>query len=405
MSYNERVVNHISDFYSLSAERAFLNRQLQQGLGFQQAHEYLFDQQTHFLEEFVGKVPRQKYRYSFNTQEGMKALGMVQPAAAEYWDLAVKSGVNSREWADAVGFSLIDEAFLTNTANVAYWISPPSIGKAGFGTYGFLFVFQKDNENQVHVKINRYEQENTTLNQSNVIMQFLSTKHKLKKIDTTQDPLRFLQHPLLIKGGAGVEISQDIVELTNSTLVNFVSDKTAEQKADQFQKNVIDHPLIKTWISDYAQDMLIASDDQVDIYSQKAALARTEKTRTAIYNIAQDLYNGSHQLNPVSTNNNYFPQQVLITDSIDPLLFYSQKPALVFGGGSCPVSSQGSDFGVTISGNTLLNKGVLNYQSANETSNKWDYHDGDCVHCQAKNTKVGPCNICQTCEKLPELNQ
>ena len=409
MSYNERAVNHIGDFYSLNAERAFLNRQFKQGLDFQQAQEYLLDQQTHFLEEFVGKVPRQRYHYFFDENEGMKPIGMVRPAAAEYWDLAEKSGMNSRGWADAVGFSLIDEAFLTDTVNVAYWISPPSFGKKGFGDYGFMFVFQKGEDNKVNVKVHRYEQENPGLDQSNIIMQFLSTKHALSGIGITQDPLKFLQYPLLIPGIGDFEIAQDIAELSNLKQVNFVSDKISVQNANLFQKNIIEHPLIKTWISDYVQDMLVASDDRVDIYSQKAALMRAEKTRTAIFNLAQDLQNGLHQLNPVSIYSDHSPQQVLITNPFDPLLFYSQKPAMVVGGGSCPVSLQESDFEEIIRGKNLLDNGVLNYQSASDitkasSNEKWDYHDGNCVHCHAKNVKVGPCNICQNCEKLPELN-
>lgn len=409
MSYNEKAVNHIGDFYSLNAERAFLNRQFKQGLDFQQAQEYLLDQQTHFLEEFVGEVPQQRYKYNLDLNEGMKAIGMVRPAAAEYWDLAEKSGANSREWADAVGFSLIDEAFLTDTVNVVYWISPPSFGKKGFGDYGFMFVFQKGENNRVNVKVHRYEQENPGLDQSNIIMQFLSTKHALSGIGITQDPLKFLQYPLLIPGIGDFEIAQDIAELSNLKQVNFVSDKIAVQNADLFKKNVIEYPLIKTWISDYMQDMLVASDDRVDIYSQKAVLMRAEKTRIAIFNLAQDLQNGSHQLNPVSIYSDHSLQQVLITNPFDPLLFYSQKPAMVVGGGSCPVSSQESDLEEIIGGKSLLDKGVLNYQSASNitkasSKEKWDYHDGNCVHCHAKNVKVGPCNICQNCEKLPELN-
>jgi len=409
MAYSE-TVNHIGSYYNLNAERAFLNRQLQQGLGFKQAHEYLLDQQAHFLEEFVGKVPLQEHRYFFDKNEGMKAIGMVRPAAAEYWDLAEKSGVNSREWADAVGFSLIDKAFLTNTANIAYWISPPSIGLKGFGNYGFLFVFKKEKDDQVQVKIHRYEKENADLDQSNVIMQFLSSKHVLNAIDQTEDPLRFLQHPLLIMGVGGVEISQDITELANLKQVNFVSDKIAVQKTDEFHKSVIEHPLIKTWMSDYVQNMLVASDDRVDIYTQKAALARAEKIRTAIYNLAQDLQNEPNWAVSNIAFDMHIPEEASAIKLTDPFAFYSQKPALVIGGGSCPVSSLESDFEIALSGGDLLKKGILDYQSATEitktkTNEKWEYHDGDCVHCHAKNVRVGPCNICQSCEKLPELNK
>lgn len=400
MAHSEKG-NYIGDFYSLHAERIFLNRQLNQGLTLQQAQTYLFNQQTHFLEEFVGKVPRQEYRYTFDQREGMKPIGMTRPAAAEYWDLAEKSGVNSREWADAVGFSLIDEAFLTNTANVAYWVSPPSIGQKGFGDYGFFFVFKKDDDNQVRVKIHRYEKESATLSQSNIIMQFLSAKHALNGIDATGNPLQFLQHPLLINGVNDDQISQDIAELANSKQVNFASDKIAVQKTRQFQEKIINYPLIQSWMSDYAQDMMIAADDQVNFVNQKVAMQRAEKTRIAIYNLAQALNEGLNR----SEKDRALPQQIMdIQYSVADLRHYysNQKSAVVFGGGSCPVSdSNGSDDNV----DSLLNRGILNYKSASEISKKWDYHDGDCVHCKAKNTKVGPCNICQVCEKLPELNK
>ena len=376
----ENRVNDISNYYHLETERAFLNRQLKQGLTSQQAQEYLLHQQTHFLEEFVGRISRQKYHYNFDSDQGMKAIGMIRPAAAEYWDLAEKSGANSREWADAVGFSQIDEAFLANKANVVYWISPPSIDQKGFGDYGFLFVFKKRSDGQVHVKIHRFEKENISLDQSNAIMQFLSTKHALNGINTTTDPLWFLQHPLLINGVSYVEISQDIADLANSKQANFVSDKIAAQKADQFQKKVIDHPLIKSWMNDYEQDMLIAADNRVDTANQMIAISRAEKTRTAIYNLAQDLQNGFHQTKPISVYGNHSPQQELITNSIDPLLFYSQKPAMVVGGGSCPVSN-GDGNKLSDGVENLLNHGILNYKTATGLTEKGYF---DCPGCGTK---------------------
>ena len=338
----------------------------------------------------------------------MKAVGMIRPAAAEYWGIAEELGANSREWAEAVGFSQIDEAFLTKKVDTAYWISPPSIGQQGFGNYGFLFVFKKSDDDQVYVKIHRYEQENTSLNQSNSIMQLLSIKHKLSGFDTTKDPLRFLQHPLLLSGVSDIDVSQDIVDIVNLGQVNFISDKIAFQKAVQFQEKVIEHPLIMTWMNNYAQDILIATDDHVDIISQKTAMTRAEKTRKAIFNLAQELYYGTHQPNTVNPYNDRFLQQQVMEFQY-PIVdvrqnYYTQKPAMIIGGGSCPVSSQDSTVDVLLDSNKLLDRGVLNYQTASELSKKRNYHNGDCVHCHAKNIKVGPCNICQDCERLSELN-
>ncbi len=74
--------------------------------------------------------------------------------------------------------------------------------------------------------------------------------------------------------------------------------------------------------------------------------------------------------------------------------------------------------GSVVSRDDITDQGSLNNHAANlsllssdyrrftqtEKSGKWEYHTGECVHCHTKNVDVGPCNICQKCEKLPELN-
>lgn len=78
------------------------------------------------------------------------------------------------------------------------------------------------------------------------------------------------------------------------------------------------------------------------------------------------------------------------------------------GGGGCP-PNRGFDFMDTLTnplaslsrqdilkqpelGNSVAQFGVNNEET-------WDYHTGDCVVCKGKGIDVGPCNICQDCEK------
>ncbi len=49
--------------------------------------------------------------------------------------------------------------------------------------------------------------------------------------------------------------------------------------------------------------------------------------------------------------------------------------------------------------NPFANLYTTKYRLETSTKERWDYYNGDCVLCNKKNTKVGPCNICTNCEK------
>ena len=78
------------------------------------------------------------------------------------------------------------------------------------------------------------------------------------------------------------------------------------------------------------------------------------------------------------------------------------------GGGGCP-PNRGIDFGdgltTTLSvydGAELIKDVLANSPGLfgfNLEETTWEYHTGSCVVCNAKETDVGPCNICKDCEK------
>ncbi len=360
---SENQKNSIFDFYSIENEISFIEKN--GSLSFEDKNYYLKESVLRFLGEFAGKIPYTKISYFQENDQKLYSKGLKKSASEIYKENAEKQGKNSREEADYIGFSKIEKAFI-NGSNFAYWISPPS-NEEGFGDYGFAFILIKNNK-KIDEYIVRYDEKRGSLDESN----------KLIEGKTMQSALDFLKNPFF---SFEEDANQSFQWLLNKKL-NFSSELIYKSKVFE---EVINQEL-SSWIDLYSKAI-----NKKDIFSAKKIL-------TAIYNRAVEINNNienyiftKQEININQKNKlTYLNEHLLLNE-------YSKKHAYVFGGGSCPTSSNES-LNMFASG--------INYQTASlitgkieESNKKWEYHTGNCVCCGAKNTEVGPCKVCKKCEK------
>ena len=139
---NESNEHTFAFYYPVEAEIERLEKERAKGKTKNEVEDLVKNNLTKALEEFAGKVSLTKIPFAWENNT-MISPGMSTPMSEMLRELAEKTD-DKRLHADAEGFMAIEQAFAQGS-NVAFLVSPPSLGEEGFGTYGFFNVFVKKN--------------------------------------------------------------------------------------------------------------------------------------------------------------------------------------------------------------------------------------------------------------------
>jgi len=360
-------INSIFKYYSVRNEVNFVLRQLKQGTNLESAKRYINNSIHRFLGEFVGKVSIDKVDYQM-TGGRIMFDGVAKPVGDSYKERGETKGINSREYAEAVGFEKIERKFATGEANIAFWLSPPSFGEEGFGNYGFLFTLVKDEGGQIDEYILRYKNENEELEKSNEEYNRLLSFYPLVKPD--ENPIKntgvnsFLQDPLFAK----VENKQEfLVELGYRNLSKF---RDFQQKLDQ-------EILFREWLDEYIQMIFEASQEE-NVGKRDILIDQTEKTLAGIYNLTQDIKDNCLEIQKNKTTK--YPDYSYYQMASTMRQNYIQKEAVVIGGGSCPADTNSTESLFQTGWKLIFSKnGILDYQSASKLTS--DNENADTFPC------------------------
>lgn len=363
-------INSIFKYYSVENEINFVSNQLRQGVNPISAGKYIDNSVHRFLGEFVGRVRVDKIDYEM--KDGLIYFGgVVRPISQTYKERGQTKGENSREHAEAVGFEKIEKKFANNEANIAFWISPPSIGEGGFGNYGFLFILIKDTRGHIDEYILRYQGENDQLEKSWQKYNELISLHPV--INFSGQPIDdfsvngFLEDPLFAKVENPVRFLADIGYKDLSGLRKF------HQKLNQ-------EILFRNWLDEYIE-IIFQATQEIDIFVKKNLIDQAERSLAGIYNLASDIKNDrlTIQVKEIIKQSDFSDQQMIIAMRQN----YIQKEAMVVGGGSCPADTKSVRSPFQTGWESILNNdGILDYQSVSELTKSSDrYDDYKCPKC------------------------
>ena len=364
----------IFNYYSVENEVDFIAKQRVLGSSETNLIFYLKNNVMRFLEEFAGKVKHSSINY-FIENGRLYYPGVAKPVLDSYEKYSQEQGSASREEAETLGFEKIQKALTESEANTAFWISPPSFDKQGFGDYGFLFVFTKNGQ-EIIVRNLRYNNESRDFTKSFYIYDQLSMLSPSVDMQLNiADEKDFLKQPFFFSLLSPAETVAKIC-----SHLGFNND----HNSDEFRKIIENDGLISNWLIDYINLMLEESGEEAKKYLQ------------AIYNRAVSLTKKQEELlfQPTTL---FIPNNDVADIYKHPQLFayyLNQKPA-VFGGGSCPAGTRQTDrspFNTDI--DIMLNRGgVLNYQSADKLNKSQESH----FNCPACNAKIPSGRGIETC--------
>lgn len=349
----------IFKYYSIENEVEFVKRNPETSI--EDKRFYLQESVFRCLGEFVGKIPYTRLTYN-QKNDNLYFIGVAEPSINSLIRGASLKGKGSREESELIGFRKIEKAF-ANGSNFSYWVSPPS-NCEGFGDYGFVFALTK-NGSQIDEYILRYEDKKENIKKSRELVG-----------DKNLDANTILQNPEIQK----VESLQQALE---ETMRKLAIDEDEINRSLKFEKQI--YKELSSWVVQFSDCILNG-----DIYSAK-------KIFQAIYNRACDI-NDVLSKNAISTpDKDYNLETSSLTHQQEIVLFeyYSNKEAVVEGGGTCPSISSKNMFNIIKTGN-------IGYQQANQImshkdiENEDDWEDGKCRVC-GKETKVGKCSICKQC--------
>ncbi len=191
----------IFTFYDVEAELSFV-KNLPEKL----RRRYLEEQIFKSVGEFVFGLKLQRIFYRIEGEK-LYALAVDKPAEESYKRAAENSLRQGylREQAELEGFQKIQSA-LVNGAKLIIYVSPPSIGREGFGSYLFVQVWRKIGD-LISVDLVRVEGEDERLEKSRTVFMEALTKAQEKGMQveapdifdlvSTED---FLRTPLVIEG-------------------------------------------------------------------------------------------------------------------------------------------------------------------------------------------------------------
>ena len=251
-----------------------------------------------------------------------------------------------REVAECAGFQKLQDGLAdAPVGTMALWISPPGSKEDGYGTHSFTFIAQivEDPEEGKSLRIIPYRNE-LSIEEHKEYLEYFDQDAQDYNTDTD-----FLANPTIIGQLDTIQTPDDIISLIGEI------DKFNIEWRDKLIPLVM--PLVGGFIQLIREN---ASDQQL------------LRARYAIENRVLE------------------EKKYILGEEKTPKIVFENNPQIVFErygnitppivGGSCGSSSTPMEF-------------------HKESGKNWEYSPGDCVVCRQKNTMVGPCKICKSCEK------
>lgn len=321
------------DYYSVSHEVTFAQRQIQKGVSQERIALYLHNNVLRFLEEFAGKVKHARISYFWN-QGNLEYCGVADPIRKTYKRRALHSSFDGREQAEAEGFETIESVFQKRGADIAFWISPPSFGVEGFGDYGFVFILI-NRPDRVDELIVRYPHETAQFDKSAQIFSFLSKE----EVPHHQENERFfLKQPIFVKISDPNQTPYSYINANLSSL-GLIEDKEA---IGAFTKTIEQDAILQSWIHEYQMTVMgLATHQNSSFLLQKA-----RQYISAIYQRALDIQKHLEQKGHASSFIRYNSQLKALPFPETPqelralFMQYGQTPPMIMGGGSCPSAKE-----------------------------------------------------------------
>lgn len=365
----------IFDYYSVPNEIQFVKNQLMHGTTPTLVEDYVGNNVLHFLGEFAGHVKDDRISYQLLNGH-LYYPGITEPILYEYAKIAELKGGGSREEAEAIGFRKIEKAFAENQADLAFWISPPSFGEPGYGNYGYMFTFVKNRDGLVEVYLPRYEHEDQLYSKSfdllTKLMPYAQNEQEFIPITSEKD---FLKQPLVINTGHPLSAAESAL-----TRLGFEKSKDL----NRFMKQTAEDEVVSGWTKDYINIIMTLASVPLNPLDQQLLIVKAKEYLQAIHNYCIEIA----KIPPSDKSAIPFTQITVDPNQLQQMFaHYSQKEAVVIGGGSCPITQTGKKSASGLNGLlTYLN--IDNKMSSNQT---------DCGHngCQ-ENSSHFHCPKCGT---------
>lgn len=380
----------IHEYYSVENELGFLDRY---GTRLNQEEQffYLIENQLKFLGEFVGKLKFSKIRYLLNEKNGFNFAGLRLIDMLKH--TTSLAGNESREGFENTGlvklFKKFEEDLLSgnNQLQNGLLLSPPKDWN-----YGFAFYYEKQydpflGEFVINMYPLRYVEEKHQLVQSQKILS--SVRDDATNYQTTED---YLAQPLL----DAVPSLDKMLTFTNITANDI-------NQLDQFQSIMEEH--LGAEISLYAQGIIYLYQHRNNISEKELGdkYVFLETLRRSIFNQAKDVWENKPQLRkhydkfePVSSHPiiDQFPlSQQLPVINMERVLFYgTQMPAVIVGGGSCPVTQKSTSISSlaenVMNGNSIESMTQNNFSdSGSDKSDEFGSLTFECPDCKKVNER------------------
>ena len=207
-TYSDRELSgQISKFYSLPAERAFIDVLRQKNVDERQINLYSREQVLKFLLEFAAGVKKTHITYELNDRQQLiyPNIGLVMEEMMQ--QAVINSGGGRRERAELIGWQKTQALLAEGQVNQVLQLSPPDPNNPNHGDYGFLFWFEKHSfGNEVTSHILRYYENE------------LSSAAFGKALGLSGDPLNLANSLLAQPRGINAESDEIRQQLANLNL-------------------------------------------------------------------------------------------------------------------------------------------------------------------------------------------
>jgi hypothetical protein len=349
---SERQKTSIFTYFNIDNEVAYARRQFANGVSLEDQVEYLDNNAYRFLEEFAGRVETSKIYYHWKP-DGLHAPGVAE-SAMESWQRWADQTGGKRERADATGFARMEESFRRGEANVAFQVSPPSIGEDGFGNYGFFNVYVNQGD-RVALYLLKYDNEDASLSKSNTFMRRLSGG----TLPESRDPADFLATPALYQ-------VQHVDRFLQENLARLGFGEHCNPEREGAFTIAMKHQL-GTWIEGYRHTLM----EMVDEHNPQRYDYLREQAKqklSACFRKAESLKRNLEKEDPAtlkaylaSIEAGTMPGRSRDEDAAEFAYYASMKEATVAGGGTCPAGESS----VQSIGEMVADRGgILDYGAA-----------------------------------------
>lgn len=283
---------------------------------------YIQENVMRYLGEFVGKIPYTTIRYDMD-DKGFTYAGMHM---MDSYRKAAEMTKRSREYAEVVGFQLIEDALGNKAADpnpptTAKWISPPKDWD-----YGFEFIFKKGKDGTIVEYILRYPEKRGELIQSNNLLHIDYPHRQLNHADN------FLFAPIFTAGPQKADDDLDTV------LRAIGIDEQKIAQSHYFEQQI--EKVLGSWISEYARRIVGLSKKEKSDIDYEWSIEQAEILLLSIYQQAQEIINlypfhnsSSIVAHAIEHSDNVFSQELL---GIHALQLKKQGNLPQSLGGSCP---------------------------------------------------------------------